>query len=205
MAKDPEILAHQEWLGYVQPVGLVVSIPALTQAQAYVNKNIIPDHQRFLACLPEDETAERRITNFPAFTRTVLGWEPADLLGTPDGGPVPDSLEVALPEYGETLKPAFAVREFDKSGTGAWLMLIHELRPGTDFDKVVESDDRRWQASPQARFERLLRETQVPIGLITSGTHLRLVYAPRGETSGHATFCEGRLKSAAPGGLPAVG
>jgi hypothetical protein len=33
----------------------VVSIPALVQAEAYVNKNIAPDHQRFLACLPEDD------------------------------------------------------------------------------------------------------------------------------------------------------
>lgn len=82
MSKDPEILAHLEWLGFVQPVGLVVSVPALTQAQAYVNKNIIPDHQRFLGCLPDDEDAERRILDFPAFTRTVLGWEAADLLGT---------------------------------------------------------------------------------------------------------------------------
>ena len=32
MAKDPAILAHQEWLGYVQPAGLVVSIPALLDA-----------------------------------------------------------------------------------------------------------------------------------------------------------------------------
>ena len=32
MAKDPAILAHQEWLGYVQPVGLVVSIPAMLDA-----------------------------------------------------------------------------------------------------------------------------------------------------------------------------
>jgi len=54
MAKDPEQLAHQEWLGYVQPVGLVVSIPALLAAQAHVNRNIIPDHQRFLDCLPRD-------------------------------------------------------------------------------------------------------------------------------------------------------
>ncbi|MBI5764263.1 MAG: N-6 DNA methylase [Planctomycetes bacterium] len=188
MAQDPEILAHLEWLGFVQPVGLVVSIPALTQAQAYVNKNIIPDHQRFLACMPEDERADRRITDFPTFTRTVLGWEAADLLGTPDGGPVPDSLEVALPEYGETLKPTYAVREFDKGGNGTWLMLIQELRSGADLDKADESDDRRWQASPEARFERLLRETQVPVGLLVNGTHIRLVYAPRGETSGHVTF-----------------
>ncbi len=46
----------------------------------------------------------------------------------------------------------------------------------------------RWQASPQARFERLLRGTQVPIGLLSNGIHLRLVYAPHGETSGHLTF-----------------
>ena len=55
MPRDPEVIAHQQWLGYVQPVGLVVSIPALVQAEAYVNKNIAPDHQRFLACLPEDD------------------------------------------------------------------------------------------------------------------------------------------------------
>src|SRR5262249_38272387 len=40
----------------------------------------------------------------------------------------------------------------------------------------------------QARFERLLRETRVPIGLLHNGTSLRLVYAPHGESSGHLTF-----------------
>ena len=39
--KDPELIAHQEWLGYLQPVGLVVSPPALAVAGAYPNKNII--------------------------------------------------------------------------------------------------------------------------------------------------------------------
>ena len=29
---------------------------------------------------------------------------------------------------------------------------------------------------------------EVPIGLLSNGTHLRLVYAPRGESSGHLTF-----------------
>ncbi|OYV87497.1 MAG: hypothetical protein B7Z73_09990, partial [Planctomycetia bacterium 21-64-5] len=31
-------------------------------------------------------------------------------------------------------------------------------------------------------------ETRVPIGLLANGRELRLVYAPRGETSGYATF-----------------
>ena len=69
-------------------------------------------------------------------------------------------------------------------------MLIQRVKLGLDLDETPETDakDHRWQASPQARFERLLRETQVPIGLLSNGTHLRLVYAPRGETSGHLTF-----------------
>ena len=51
MARDPELIAHQEWLGYLQPVGLVVSPPALAAAGAFPNKNIIPDHARFLDCV----------------------------------------------------------------------------------------------------------------------------------------------------------
>ena len=35
MAKlDPQILAHLEWMGFVQPTGLVVSAPALVRAGA---------------------------------------------------------------------------------------------------------------------------------------------------------------------------
>ncbi|HEX8200164.1 MAG TPA: hypothetical protein VF590_06725 [Isosphaeraceae bacterium] len=78
--------------------------------------------------------------------------------------------------------------EPDTSGTRRWLMLIRVVPTGTALDDASAIDDQRWQASPGARFERLLRETQVPIGLLANGTHLRLVYAPRGETSGHLTF-----------------
>ena len=197
MARDPELIAHQEWLGYLQPVGLVVSPPALAAAGAYPNKNIIPDHARFLD-LVEQVTVEgkddpqRAILEFPRFATQILGWEPADLLGSPDGDPVPETLEVALPEYNETLRPSYAVPEFDKTPDGdrKWLMLIQGVKLGLDLDTTTETDakDQRWQASPQARFERLLRETQVPIGLLSNGTHLRLVYAPRGETSGNLTF-----------------
>ena len=201
MARDPELIAHQEWLGYLQPVGLVVSPPALAAAGAYPNKNIIPDHARFHE-LVEQVTVEGKddpqpaIRDFPRFATQILGWEPADLLGSPDGDSVPETLEVALPEYNETLRPSYAVPEFSSnqqpatSNSPPWLMLIQRVKLGLDLDDTPETDgkDHRWQASPQARFERLLRETQVPIGLLSNGTHLRLVYAPRGETSGHLTF-----------------
>jgi len=204
MAKDPEQLAHQQWLGYVQPVGLVVSIPALLAAQAHVNRNIAPEHQRFLACLRRDKHDELvpEIQDFRAFTQTVLGWEPADLVdcqssvvsgpssvATDNGQLTTDDLEVTLAAYNETLRPTWAVRELEpKDPEHPWLMLVQAVPNGADFDEVAAKDERHWQASPHARFERLLRETEVPIGLLASATDLRLVYAPRGETSGYATF-----------------
>jgi hypothetical protein len=91
--------------------------------------------------------------------------------------------------YHETLRPTFVVPEFQpKNPDRPWLMLVQSLPIGTDFDTVHVQAERNWQATPQGRIERLLRETEVPIGLLFNHTHLRLVYAPRGETSGHATF-----------------
>jgi hypothetical protein len=197
MARDPELLTHLEWLGYLQPVGLVVSPPALVAAQAFPAKNIIPDHTRLLEVVEEVVLSGRAdaipaVREFPRLATRVLGWEPADLLGTPEGGPLPESPEVTLTEYNETLRPSYAVPEFDRApgGEPKWLMLVKRVELGIDLDEVPETDDKghRWQASPQARFERLLRGTKVPIGLLTNGTHLRLVYAPHGETSGHLTF-----------------
>ena len=75
MARDPETLSHVEWLGYVQPVGLVVSIPALLSAQAHINRNITPDHQRFLDCLPRDaqDNLIPEIRDFAEFTQQQAG------------------------------------------------------------------------------------------------------------------------------------
>jgi hypothetical protein len=197
MSKDPELLTHLEWLGYLQPVGLVVSPPALVSAQAFPAKNIIPAHSRFLEIVEEvrlDGQADPRpvIRDFPRFATQILGWEPTDIVGTEEGRPVPDTLEVSLPVYNETLRPTYAVPEYDKAAGAErrWLLLIQRIAVGLDLDATPEtgSKDHRWQASPQARFERLLRETQIPIGLLSNDRQLRLVYAPRGETSGHLTF-----------------
>ena len=78
-------------------------------------------------------------------------------------------LEVTLPEYNETLRPTFAVREpvaDAKGGTAG--RCIQEVAAGLDLDAAPDVGDHRWQASPQARFERLLRKTQVPIGLLST-------------------------------------
>ena len=191
MAKDPAVLAHQEWLGYVQPAGLVVSIPAMLDANVRINQNIAPDHRRFLDALPSSSDGEPipEVADFPQFAQAVLGWSAADLYGAPGSEPLPESLEVPLPDYSETLRPTYALREFEVTGNGReWILLIKVLPKGTDFDAVDDSDSRHWQASPQAKFERLLRQARVPIGLLVNGQQIRLVYAPEKELSGHATF-----------------
>ena len=191
MAKDPAIVAHQEWLGYVQPTGLVVSIPALLEARAHLNRNFGPDHRRFLEALPSngDGAPIPVIHDFPQFAYSVLGWTASDLYGAPGATPVPDSLEAPLPEYGETLRPTYALRDFQPTpGKPEWILLVEVLPDATDLDKVPELDARRWQASPQVRFERLLRQARVPIGLLCNGRQLRLVYAPEKELSGFLTF-----------------
>ncbi|MBS1805501.1 MAG: N-6 DNA methylase [Acidobacteria bacterium] len=191
MAKDPAILAHQEWLGYVQPVGLVVSIPAMLEASLRVNQNIAPDHRKFLEALPSNAEGDPigEIDDFPHFAQEVLGWAPSDLCGAPDSDPVPVSFEVALPEYNETLRPSYALRDFDpNSDDPGWILLVKSVPKGTRFDDPEDVDARHWQASPQAKFERLLRQTRVPIGLLVNGEEIRLVYAPEKELSGYATF-----------------
>jgi hypothetical protein len=175
-------------------VGLVVSIPALLAAQAHINRHIAPDHQCFLAYLQRDIYDDidivPEIYDFVGFAQHVLGWEPTDLI--PETTALPEditALEVTLPEYHETLRPTYGVREFaPQDGQSPWLMLIQCQPRGVALDAPTAASDRHWHASPHAKFERLLRETGIPIGLLCNGTHLRLIYAPRGETSGYMTF-----------------
>jgi hypothetical protein len=64
---------------------------------------------------------------------------------------------------------------------------VRLLEPGEDFDRVVRGDG-RLEASPHGRMERLLRQTGVPAGLLFNGRVLRLISAPRGESSGWLDF-----------------
>lgn len=177
MAYDPTALSHQEWIGYVQPVGVVVSTPALLEAGAAINRNSVPLHREFLAVLPQDGegNAVPKLTDFPRFATEVLKWRPDDL-AVPD-----EALTISVPGYDEVICPEYIVKD-----GGNPLLLISKA--AGDFDALPAPEPRRWHASPQARFERLLRETSIPAGLLVSPDAIRLVYAPKGESSGHITF-----------------
>lgn len=191
---EPAVLAHLEWLGFVRPIGLVVSAPALARAGAILERSDL-EGQRLLRECVTDRTfspAEGPAPHLPEFRRfaeTVLGWSfsPKGYAGTADS-PIPPELELPLPDYGETLRPDFAVRELEpKEGASPWQLLVRVLEPGEDFDRVVRQGG-HLEASAHGRMERLLRQTGVPAGLLFNGRVLRLVSAPRGESSGWLDF-----------------
>ena len=184
MAIDPQILHHRDWLGLLQPVGLVVSPVAMVNAQAMIDRTrAVTLQPKLLEILGEPE-ADRSVwvPELAVFLQEVLGWLPQDLVTD-----LPGELSLALPDYGEILQPNYGVKDPD---SGEWIMLIQTVAVGQDLDSVMPEDlkGQGWRATVQEKFERLLRSTQIPTGILWNGAALRLVYAPRGESSGHVTF-----------------
>lgn len=194
MAKlDPHILAHLEWLGFVRPTGLVVSAPALVRAGAILDSRDI-EGQRLLRAMVRERSFDPKegpapyLPGFAAFAGSVLGWNfsAKGYAGTTDSA-IPSELEVTQPEYGETLRPDFAVRELEPQNGVAWQLLVRVLDAGADLDHVVRGHG-HLEASEHGRLERLLRQTRVPAGLLFNGRTLRLISAPYGESSGWVDF-----------------
>src|SRR4051794_28902084 len=130
MATDHELRVHRDWIGLLQPVGLVVSPPALLAAQAFPDKNILKEQQVLLALItpPALKDGDRKAADrpplplgFEALATQVLGWKPNKLAGSLSGPPLPESLELVLPEFGETLRPTFAVPALEEDDA-EWTM-----------------------------------------------------------------------------------
>ena len=190
--RDPDL----EWLDHVPPVGLVVAPTLLKEL------GLIPSRQSAIetgevAEIIGDDLATPALSDPWAFVEKVLGWEARHVAGSPGGPPIPDELLVALPEHGTTLAPTWAVAELGEAER-RWQLLVRIEARGVDPDGRNALDG--WEATPHQRFERLLRDTGVFAGLLISEREerkdgqvrtypeFRLIYAPRGETSGHQSF-----------------
>ena len=190
--RDPDL----EWLDHVPPVGLVVAPTLLKELGLLPLRQTSIDTGQ-VAEIIGSELSKPALTDTWAFVEQVLGWEARHVAGAPGGPAIPDELLVALPEHGTTLRPTWAVAELGE-GDRHWQLLVRIEAPGVDPDARNALDG--WEATPHQRFERLLRDTGVFAGLLISERderkdgdvryypEFRLIYAPRGETSGHQSF-----------------
>jgi hypothetical protein len=177
--RDPDF----EWLDMLQPTGLVVGRNTLREL------GLIPERQTQVQSAEagahiEPDTDKPALPDPWGFVATVLGWEARHVAGSPAGPALPENLLVRLPEHDTTQAPTWAVKELGK-GDQPWQLMVR-IETGNDPDKRGALAG--WGASAHQRFERLLRETAVFAGLMVTDKELRLVYAPRGETSGWLSF-----------------
>jgi len=191
MAENPIFLAHQQWIGLLQPEGLVVSATALTESDIPLpsDATTLTNLQNKLeANLFESENQMGDLVpTFPPFeilAEKFLEW-PDDLFAWTHGKrKVPDSLSIHIPAFQVTLAPTHVL--YDEKDNPH--ILIQQIEGSPDLTTRTSRDSSDWDASYIQRMDRLLRDTQVQIGIIATDSEIRLIYAPKAENSGHIGF-----------------
>lgn len=208
MATKSEEFFHDKWLGHVQTEsdGLVVAKPVLLAAGcAHQQPPEVQEKLREL-CPLDTESAHRRIADVMQLFQQLLDFDP-ELFESAEQ--IPDEVSLYAPEGPQTIRPTFGLLRQDepkpREGAGSpasnaaakYVALIWDVTTlegevnnealGLVLDKP-ETITGDWSYPVAAKFDRLLRHCQVPVGILTNREVIRLVYAPHGESSGHITF-----------------
>lgn len=182
MARNYNIELHQQWIGYLNPTGLVFSPQALEDAQVVINETAINEQKVFreIVCSKKDDVYSfAGFKDIKSIFKDVLNWEDSDLVDDKDAL---NDFSFNHPQFNEVVSPSFLVNAcHDKK------IIIQTFNTNIDFDSVLSTED-NWNSSIHFKLERLLREKQVSTGILVSKNKLRLIYAPRGETSGYIDF-----------------
>jgi hypothetical protein len=178
---------HAEWLSLVETSGPFLSLPVLLRVFPQELEGRDPERAARLREAYADwlERGPKIAAVHQAWVRHVL----TDLLGySPEfqleGQAIPPGLEARFPVHGETLRPDLVLRHRDAAAKPC--LLIKAYPPGQNLAKAVAGS--RWNAAPGTRMMELLHAVDQPLGLVTNGEQWMLVYAPRGETTGFASW-----------------
>ena len=179
---------HAEWLSLIEVSGPFLSLPVLVQRFPQGMDAHDPEHAKALRQVHEewdqDQNGDRPD---PAIHRQWIDWVLRNTLDLGDvlveGQKIPQTLKADLAEHGETLRPDKVVME---PGGGKARLLIQTYPLKQKLSRVVEG--KPWAASPDTRMMQLLHDTGVRIGLVTNGDQWMLVDAPKGETTGYASW-----------------
>jgi hypothetical protein len=187
MATNKRVANRQHrWLSSVEITGVVLSEPVLADAGNFrsLDKAEVATFrkQREIWSLPKGMVEGN---GQPAWINFIL----EDFLGLKDkdywqvGAAIPPDRVVNLHEQQEVLRPTRVLLD-----EGNAVMLVLEVPREQSLDKPWLQDKGRWKASPTTKFERLLRETGVELGLLTNGEAWRLVVASPSETTSWMTW-----------------
>ena len=180
---------HADWLSLVEVSGPFVSLSVLLKifpqgleprdpAQAKALRTAYDEWQ-------DNPTAPGRHRAWLLHVLSALLGYPSGLIA--EGQTLPAGLEANMAEMGETLRPEFAL--VGPSGTetsGRAHLLIASYPAEQALDRPVIG--KHWKANPATRMMEMLHAAGVTLGLVTNGEHWMLVFAPRGETTGYASW-----------------
>ena len=177
---DPNL----EWLGYVQPVGLVLSPAILDRYGLVPEEQTRADGDAVAACFASDGEGAGARRSLGILLANLGAGARHQVAGLPSAQPLPVGLSVAIDEADTILEPHWAVIDPESRPT----LLLRFEQPGVAPDQRGALSG--WEATPHQRFERLLRENEAGVrtGILLTDDQLRLVYAPKGETSGWLSF-----------------
>jgi hypothetical protein len=111
----------------------------------------------------------------------LLGY-PADWLA--EGQSIPPGIQAVMANVGEVLRPDMVLQHKDAEGKPVLLVALYS--PDQDLQKPIGG--KLWKAAAGTRMMELLHASDLPLGLITNGEEWTLVSAPRGETTGFASW-----------------
>lgn len=177
---------HAEWLSLVETSGPFLSMPVLLRTfpqglDARDSERVARLREAYEEWLERKHESAVHRTWVQQVFRGLLEYPPELLV---EGQAIPPGLEAAQPQFGETLRPDWVLKHRDPEGRTQLLISLYP--PMQKLDGPVAG--KVWKATPGTRMMELLHTTDVPLGLVTNGEHWMLVYAPRGETTGFASW-----------------
>lgn len=180
---------HADWLSLVEVSGPFVSLPVLLRAFPQGLEPRDPVQAKALRAAYEEwqdnPTAPGRQRAWLLHVLTALLGYPAEQIT--EGQTLPAGMEANMAEMAETLRPDFALVGPTGSETAGQAQLLIASYPAEQaLDRPVTG--RHWKANPATRMMELLHESGVALGLVTNGEHWMLVFAPRGDTTGYASW-----------------
>ncbi|QWF69697.1 hypothetical protein KEF85_09945 [Methylomonas paludis] len=180
---------HADWLSLVEVSGPFVSLPVLLRVFPQGLDVRDPIQAKALRAVYQQW---QEAPNAPGIQHAWIEHVLSQLLVFPpellaQGQAIPGGLQASLPEMAETLRPDFALLSPASTENAGQAQLLIVCYPREQLlDKPLIG--KHWKATPATRMMELLHGAGVALGLVTNGEHWLLVYAPRGEITGYATW-----------------